>query len=195
MRKVFYGNVIFGFILTFVLYQFWDPAIYFLYILIPYTLIGIHDILSVKHNILRNYPVIGHFRYMLESIRPEIQQYFIEDDQHGAPYPREIRSLVYQQSKGVRDTIAFGTKNDITSAGYHFSYHSLSPKEVKDDKNRLIFGGKDCKKPYHASRLNISGMSYGALSPNAIRELKAAISLIIQEREGSALITLNMREI
>jgi len=108
---------------------------------------------------------------MLEFIRPEIQQYFVESDKDGTPYPREIRSLVYQKSKGVRETIAFGTKNDITSVGYQFSYPSLAPKEVTHDKARIIIGGKDCKQPYDASRLNISAMSFGALSPNAIRAL------------------------
>lgn len=171
MRWFFYISSILCSLLVYITYHFWLPVIYFLIILVPYILIGLHDVLSFKHSVLRNYPVIGHLRYMLEFIRPEIQQYFIESDKSGAPYSREIRSLIYQKSKGVRDTIAFGTKNDITEVGYQFSYPSLSPKEVSSDKARIIIGGKDCKKPYNASRLNISGMSFGALSPNAIRSL------------------------
>ena len=145
--------------------------------MIPYILVGIHYILSVKHTILRNYPVVGHMRYLLEAIRPEIQQYFIESDANGAPFSREIRSLVYQRSKGARETIAFGTKHDITSVGYQFSYHSLAPKHVLKSAGRLIIGGPDCKKPYDCSRLGISGMSFGALSPTAIHALNKGAAI------------------
>lgn len=171
MRWFFYLSSIICSLLVYFIYQFWPPVIYFLIILVPYILVGLHDVLSFKHTILRNYPVVGHLRYILEFIRPEIQQYFIESDKDGTPYSREIRSLVYQKAKGARETIAFGTKNNITEVGYQFSYPSLSPKEVSIDKSRIIIGGKDCTKPYDSSRLNISGMSFGALSPNAIRAL------------------------
>lgn len=171
MRLVFYIISAISSLLVLAIYPIWPPVLYFLIILIPYILIGVHDILSVKHTVLRNYPVIGHFRYMLEYIRPEIQQYFIESDNDGTPYSRETRSLIYRKAKGVRDTIAFGTKQDITSVGYQFSYHSLSPKKVDESAVRIIIGGPECKKPYDSSRLNISGMSFGALSPNAIRAL------------------------
>lgn len=171
MRWVYYIISVVGSLSVLGIYQFWTPVIYFLFILVPYILIGIHDILSVKHTILRNYPVVGHLRYMLEFIRPEIQQYFVESDRDGTPFSREIRSLVYQKAKGVRETIAFGTKNDITEVGYQFSYHSLAPKNIEHEKTRVLIGGSDCKKPYESSRLNISGMSFGALSPNAIRSL------------------------
>ena len=177
MRQVYYIISIVGLLLILGIYRFWPPIIYFLFILIPYILIGLHDILSVKRTILRNYPVVGHFRYMLEFIRPEIQQYFIESDRDGTPYSREIRSLVYQKAKGVRETIAFGTKNDLTSVGYQFSYHSLAPKQVNTENTRVTIGGPDCKKPYSASRLNISGMSFGALSPNAIRALNKGANI------------------
>lgn len=177
MRWFFYLSSIICSLLVYFVYQFWPPVIYFLIILVPYIIIGIHDVLSFKHTVLRNYPVVGHLRYMLEFIRPEIQQYFIESDKDGTPFPREIRSLVYQKSKGVRETIAFGTKNNITDVGYQFSYPSLSPKEVSNEKARIIIGGKDCTKPYDASRLNVSGMSFGALSPNAIRALNKGASI------------------
>lgn len=171
MRYLFYSISTIAPLLVFAIYEFWPPVIYALYLIVPYILIGIYDILSVKHTILRNYPVIGHFRYFFEMIRPEIQQYFVENDRDGTPFSREIRSLVYQTAKGVSDTIAFGTKHDITSVGYQFSYHSLAPKTVLNENIRITIGGKDCKKPYEASRLNISGMSFGAISPNAIRAL------------------------
>lgn len=171
MRWLYYLISVTGVIFTAIAYQFSEAALYILYILVPYILLGLRDILSVKHTILRNYPVIGHLRYMLESIRPEIQQYFVESDKDGMPFSREIKSLVYQKAKGARETVPFGTKNDITSIGYEFSYHSLAPKHVTDDKNRVLFGGVDCAKPSNASRLNISGMSFGAISPNAIRAL------------------------
>ncbi len=171
MRWLYYVISITGLLVTFIAYQFSHEALYLLIILVPYILIGLRDIFSVKHTVLRNYPVIGHFRYMLEFIRPEIQQYFIESDKDGLPYNRETRSLVYQKAKGAMETIGFGTKNDITSIGYEFSHHSLFPKHITGDKNKVLFGGVDCKKPYNASRLNISGMSYGAISPNAIRAL------------------------
>jgi len=171
MRWLYYLISVSGLLITFIAYQFSESALYILYFLIPYIAIGLWDIFSTNHTILRNYPVIGHLRYMLEFIRPEIQQYFVESDKDGTPFSRQIRSLVYQKAKGVRDTIAFGTKNDITAIGYEFSYHSLAPKHVSDKENRVTFGGPDCAKPYSASRLNISGMSFGAISPNAIRAL------------------------
>jgi glutamate synthase domain-containing protein 2 len=177
MRLFFYLSSIFLSLFVFGVYQVWPPIIYSLIFLVPYILIGVHDVLSFKHTLLRNYPVVGHLRYLLEFIRPEIQQYFVESDKDGSPYPREIRSLVYQKAKGVRETIAFGTKNDITSVGYQFSYPSLAPKEVPHEKSRIIIGGKDCKKPYDSSRLNVSGMSFGSLSPNAIRALNKGASI------------------
>jgi glutamate synthase domain-containing protein 2 len=171
MRSVFYIISIVSSLLILAIYPIWPPILYFLIILVPYIIIGVHDIFSIKHTVLRNYPVTGHLRYMFESIRPEIHQYFVESDNDGMPYSREVRSLIYQRAKGARETIAFGTTHDITSVGYQFSYHSLSPKHVDDSGGRLIIGGPDCKKPYNSSILNISGMSFGALSPNAIRAL------------------------
>ncbi len=171
MRWLYYLISVAGILIVTLIYLFWPPIIYSLIILIPYILVGLWDVFSFKHTILRNYPVIGHFRYFLEYIRPEIQQYFVESDKDGVPYNREIRSLVYQRSKKERDTIAFGTKQNISAIGYQFSYHSLNPKIVSEEKARVVFGGMQCEKPYNASRLNISGMSFGALSPNAIRAL------------------------
>ena len=102
MRWLYYVISIVGLLLTAIAYQFHPDAIYILYILVPYIVIGMYDIVSVKHTVLRNYPVVGHLRYMLEFIRPEIQQYFIESDKDGMPFNRETRSLVYQKAKGAR---------------------------------------------------------------------------------------------
>ena len=137
----------------------------------PIILIGLYDIFQTKHSIRRLYPVIGHFRYMLESIRPEIQQYFVESDSNGTPISREFRSLVYQRAKAARDTRPFGTIFDVNRQGYEWVNHSMQPKHLTDVNPKVKFGGPDCRKPYMASPLNISAMSYGALSKNAIMSL------------------------
>lgn len=137
----------------------------------PINLIGLYDILQTKQSIRRLYPVFGRFRYLLESVRPEIQQYFVESDTSGAPIPREFRSLIYQRAKGDRDTRPFGTIFDVNRAGYEWVNHSMQPKHLTDFDPRVKFGGPDCTKPYMSSVLNISAMSYGALSKNAIMSL------------------------
>jgi len=151
--------------------QFWSPIYWLFVVLLPLVLLGVYDILQKKHTILRLYPVIGHGRFMLESVRSEIQQYFVETDINGTPISREFRSLVYQRAKGNNDTRPFGTQFDVYRAGYEWMNHSLNPKPVSNHHPRIIFGGKDCKHPYAASPLNISAMSFGALSKNAISAL------------------------
>lgn len=154
-----------------------NNAIWFLALLIPLIILWIYDITQKEHTILRNFPILGHSRYILEFIRPEIQQYFIADNEAERPYNRETRSIIYQRSKGVRDTVAFGTQRDITANGYTWVLHSLSPKHPSEVEPRIIIGGPDCTKPYSASRLNISGMSYGSLSPNALMALNRGAHL------------------
>lgn len=171
MRALFYYISIIGLLITAIGCFFWQPIAYALIVLVPYITIGILDINSKKHTVRRNYPVIGRLRYMLESIRPEIQQYFVESEQNGKPYSREIRSLIYQRAKGVLETLPFGTKNDLTQSGYEFSHHSMSPVVVDKSTARVTIGGLTCSKPYNASRLNVSAMSFGALSPNALLAL------------------------
>ena len=133
--------------------------------------IGVADKRQRKHTLLRNFPVLGHIRYILEFFRPEIQQYFIASDTSEKPFNRHVRDMVYQRSKGVEDTIAFGTSEDIMEVGYEWASHSLAPKHFKDVYNRINIGNFQCTKPYLASRLNISALSYGALSKNAIMAL------------------------
>ena len=133
--------------------------------------------LQKKHTILRLYPVIGLLRYFFESIRPEIQQYFVESNVNGRPINREFRSLVYQRAKGERDTRPFGTQFDVYRSGYEWMNHSLQPVEIEDKHPRVKFGGPQCSKPYLASPLNISAMSFGALSKHAILALNKGASL------------------
>jgi glutamate synthase domain-containing protein 2 len=135
------------------------------------TLVGLHDITQRKHAILRNYPIIGHLRYLLESIRPEIRQYLIEGDKDEEPFSREARSLVYQRAKGAEDKRPFGTTENVYGAGYAWLTHSVAPKTIKDTDFRVTIGGPDCQQPYEASLYNISAMSFGSLSANAILAL------------------------
>ncbi len=150
---------------------FWSTAAWGFLLVLPIFALGLYDIFQRKKTVLRLYPVIGHLRYFFESIRPEIQQYFVESDTNGAPISREFRSLVYQRAKKQQDTRPFGTLFDVYRDGYEWVNHSILPKEATDYNPRVRFGGPDCQKPYDASLLNISAMSYGALSKNAILAL------------------------
>ncbi len=133
--------------------------------------VGIHDITQTKRAILRNYPIIGHIRFFLEKIRPEMRQYFFEADTDGRPFPREKRAIVYQRAKNQLDKKPFGTQSEVYAEGAEWMLHSMLPAEVAKDLFRVTIGGPNCKQPYSASVLNISAMSYGALSANAIRAL------------------------
>ncbi|MGJ7525885.1 FMN-binding glutamate synthase family protein [Variovorax sp. GB1P17] len=142
---------------------------------------GVHDLRQTRHAILRNYPVIGHIRFLLEYIRPEMRQYFIESDSEAAPFSRAQRSLVYQRAKGDPDNRPFGTQLDVTIAGYEWINHSMQPTKLPDHDFRIVIGGTPqpadanpaqvCTQPYSASVFNISAMSFGALSANAILAL------------------------
>lgn len=130
--------------------------------------LGIHDVLQTKHAILRNFPVLGRMRFLLESIRPEIQQYFIERNTDGRPFDRDTRSIIYARAKGADSHKAFGTERDVNAAGYEFLLHSTAPVEPPVEQHRVRIGGPDCKHPYDISLMNISSMSFGALSKNAV---------------------------
>ena len=171
VRRLYYVLTYVGLPLTVLLGYFWPPAYWLLIFLVPYAVIGLYDMLTTKHNVLNNYPVLGHFRYMLEFVSPEIRQYFVETNESGRPFNRIMRSLVYSRAKGQVDTQAFGTQYDIMTVGYHRADHSLAPQHVDESEERVMLGGPQCEKPYLASRLNVSAMSFGALSANAIRAL------------------------
>jgi glutamate synthase domain-containing protein 2 len=136
------------------------------------VLTGLRDVLQQRHAILRNYPVIGHLRFLLEFIRPEIRQYFIEDDRDAAPFSRQQRSLVYQRAKGDSDKRPFGTQIDVGAVGYEWINHSMQPTVLKTHDFRVLVGAGRAQ-PYSASIFNISAMSFGALSANAILALNA----------------------
>jgi len=170
-RRLFVWMAVIGLVLMAGLSRVWPAAGWLIVVVGPLIAVGTYDMLQRRRTILRIYPLIGHFRFLLESIRPEIQQYFVESDINGRPVSREFRSLVYQRAKGVQDTRAFGTQFDVYRVGYEFMNHSLAPKPVAKEIPRVIFGGADCSQPYSASYLNISAMSYGALSRNAIMAL------------------------
>lgn len=134
--------------------------------------LGLRDVLQTRHSVLRNYPVIGHLRFLLEYIRPEMRQYFIESDTEAAPFSRQQRSLVYQRSKGAQDKRPFGTQMDVGATGYEWINHSLVPTELPTHDFRVTIGAQR-EQPYSASVFNISAMSFGALSANAILALNA----------------------
>ena len=157
--------------LILILGTYWSPFYWLLAVVMPLILLGLADIFQTQHTLRRIYPVIGWLRYIFESVRPEIQQYFVESDINGTPVSREYRSLIYQRAKGARDTRPFGTIFDVNRDGYEWINHSLAPEHVTDHNPRVLFGGPDCTQPYAASPLNISAMSFGALSKNAIMAL------------------------
>tara|TARA_B100000767_G_scaffold272120_1_gene299155 strand:- start:1597 stop:3126 length:1530 start_codon:yes stop_codon:yes gene_type:complete len=160
-------------IITFGLYFVWKPVLWSLIITAPIIIMGFYDLTQRRQTILRNFPVLGHFRYLLESIRPEIMQYFVETDTQGRPINRMFRSLIYQRAKDVTDTVPFGTQMDVYRSGYEWMDHSMyAIDESKiDTKPRVNVGSKDCSQPYSASLLNVSAMSYGSLSKNAVLAL------------------------
>ena len=142
-------------------------------IFIALSALGIRDLRQKRHAILRNYPVIGHFRFLLEYIRPEMRQYFLEADNEAAPFSRSQRSLVYQRAKGEPDKRPFGTQLDVSAEGYEWINHSIAPTKLPTHDFRVTVGqeANGCTQPYSASVFNISAMSFGALSANAILAL------------------------
>jgi glutamate synthase domain-containing protein 2 len=136
------------------------------------TALGVYDLVQTRHAILRTHPIAGHLRFLLESVRLEIRQYFFEDDKSGAPFSRDDRALVYQRAKMQLDKRPFGTEYDVYRDGFEFLRHSIAPRPVCEEPFRVKIGA-DCAQPYSASLFNISAMSFGALSANAIRALNA----------------------
>jgi glutamate synthase domain-containing protein 2 len=140
------------------------------------VLVGFHDVRQPRHAVLRNYPVVGHLRFLLEYIRPEMRQYFIESDTEAAPFSRAQRSLVYQRAKGEQDNRPFGTQLDVSQRGYEWINHSMQPTTLVSSDFRVTIG-PDCAQPYEASIFNISAMSFGSLSSNAILALNRGAKL------------------
>lgn len=137
------------------------------------SVVGLWDLRQTRSSVLRNYPVIGHLRFMLEKIRPEMRQYFLESDNEATPFSRSQRSLAYSRAKGETDKRPFGTQHDQSANGHEWLNHSLQPSHIATHDFRLTIGGADCTQPYEASVFNISAMSFGSLSANAIQALNA----------------------
>ncbi|GAA1807941.1 FMN-binding glutamate synthase family protein [Nocardioides hankookensis] len=140
-------------------------------VLLGLLALGCYDLLQKRHSVLRNYPVLGHLRFLLEGIRPELQQYFIERNFDGRPYDRDTRSAIYQRAKGVKEEQPYGTERDLESVGYEYLVHSTAPVPPMDHTPRVRIGGPDCTRPYDMALLNVSAMSFGSLSANAIEAL------------------------
>ncbi|NED91910.1 FMN-binding glutamate synthase family protein [Streptomyces sp. SID11233] len=134
-------------------------------------LLGVWDLTQRRHSVLRNYPVVGHARFLLEKIRPELQQYFVERNYDGRPFDRDVRSLVYERAKGTDAEEPFGTERDVYRPGHEFLVPSMVPCEVPETPPRVRIGGPDCTQPYDMALLNVSAMSFGSLSANAVLAL------------------------
>ena len=139
--------------------------------------VGVWDFLQSKHSLRRNYPVIGHIRRLFEGIRPEIRQYLIESDRDDVPFSREVRSLAYERAKEEEEFMPFGTEIDVYANKYSWINHSITPAKSSDTDFRLHIGGTSCKRPYHASLLNISALSFGSLGRSAIQALNQGAKL------------------
>lgn len=176
MRQLFFSSLILlGMLTIFLMWYFqfmnFDLGKFFLWILAALFVLGVYDVVQKKHTILRNFPLVGHFRYLLESISPEIQQYFIESNTDGRPFSRNLRSLVYRRAKNVNDTHPFGTQRDLNGIDYMALRHSIYAVEPDEIDPRITIGGEACQHPYDTSIFNISAMSFGSLSANAIMAL------------------------
>jgi glutamate synthase domain-containing protein 2 len=140
-------------------------------------LVGIRDVTQKHHSILRNYPIIAHLRFIFEEIRPELRQYFFEGDKDGVPFSRDRRAIVYQRAKMQLDVRPFGTQYDVYGIGYEWMNHSMAPRPVSREPFRIKIGDSECTKPYSASVFNISAMSFGSLSANAIRAMNGGAKI------------------
>ncbi|MDM1047427.1 FMN-binding glutamate synthase family protein [Sphingobacterium hotanense] len=178
VRKLILGTII---LINLIIISFgiiFTPRWFWL-LLIPFPLliIALYHSFQTSHAILRNYPLVGYFRYFFESIRPELRQYFWESDTDGRPFNRRQRSLVYQRAKNQRETVAFGMQSDPQAVGNEWAAHSIFPVHIEDHNLRTMVGNSQCKQPYSLSVFNISAMSYGALSRTAITALNKGAAL------------------
>lgn len=175
MRRGFFWGAAIALVLLECARRLWgEEVLWSLAVVGPLLLLGFFDAFQTKQTVRRNFPLIGRLRYVLESIRPEIQQYFIETDVNGRPFSREQRSVVYQRAKEDLDTVPFGTKHQYQRAGHLWLEHALLPRDVSHTPPTVRVGGPSCTRPYDASLLNVSAMSYGSLSHTAVLALNGA---------------------
>ena len=147
-------------------------------IILALTVLGGYDMFQHQHSVLRNYPILGHLRYLMETIRPELQQYFIERNHDGRPFNRDVRTTVYERAKGTKDNDPFGTELNVEAAGYEHFVHSIVPRAVPAEPPRTMVGGHGPdQRSYAMSLLNVSAMSFGSLSANAILALNKGATL------------------
>src|SRR3954469_1176224 len=179
MRKIFVVCSIVVTALILVWAYFWIDALLLFVLVLPLIYMGIIDMIQTRQSIRRNFPVLGRLRYVFEDFRPKIQQYFVESDTDGAPINRNERSVIYQRAKRQIDTIPFGTQLNVYSEGYEWMTHSIAPMDFHkmDHHPRVKFGGRECKQPYDMSVLNVSAMSFGSLSKNAILSLNSGAKI------------------
>ncbi|GAB2840461.1 FMN-binding glutamate synthase family protein [Ferruginibacter profundus] len=159
----------------FVSVNFWWLAGFFILLFI----LGLYDMIQPKHSVMRNFPLFGRARWLMEYLRPKLYQYFIESDTDGRPINRIDRSTIYQRAKKQTDSMPFGTQLDVYAEGYEWMTHSIAPLNF-DKLNhdpRVVIGNKDCKQPYSASIFNVSAMSFGSLSYAAIEALNAGAKI------------------
>lgn len=168
MRKQFFAIGITLLIISLFFNYFLKTGFVFSALIVVLIIVGFFNTIQQKHAILRNYPIVGYFRYLFEMIAPEIQQYFVELPTDGKPFSRNQRSLAYQRAKNIDSTSPFGTQLLLNQANYEGIKHAMFPEPVNHELPRIVVGGPDCKQPYSASLLNISAMSFGSLSENAI---------------------------
>ncbi|WP_126249288.1 FMN-binding glutamate synthase family protein [Chitinophaga rhizosphaerae] len=180
MRKGFIISAVIALAGTFLLGWFASPWWYVATAaLAGLTVMGINDMIQTRHSIMRTYPVFGRMRYWMETLRPKMYQYFVESDIDGRPINRIDRSTIYQRAKQEMDTMPFGTQLDVYEEGYEWMSHSIAPKDFHKltHNPRVTIGNKDCKQPYNASIFNVSAMSFGSLSSNAIEALNAGAKI------------------
>jgi len=171
MRREFITSSIIIILLNLFISFIYPPILWSMILFGPLILVGMYDYFQDRQTIKRNFPIIGRFRYLFEAIRPEINQYFVESNTDGKPFSRNERSLVYQRAKKNIDTLPFGTEMDLYQPGYEWVNHSMNPVHANYEDMFVMVGGPDCTQKYKSSLLNISAMSYGSLSKNAILAL------------------------
>lgn len=179
MRKIFVlSSVLITAIIVYWAFH-WVDVLFLFVIVVPLIVIGVQDMVQKKQSLRRNFPIVGRLRYVFEDLRPKIQQYFVESDTDGSPINRIDRSVIYQRAKKQIDTTPFGTQLNTYAEGYEWMNHSIVPLDFNTIGHhpRILVGNKDCKQPYSSSILNISAMSFGSLSGNAVEALNAGAKM------------------